>query len=134
MKILNVGRIAILASLALMSVQGCAQTSVKDKDDEIKRPDRGNDTRGEAAGFTFDKRGMPIPVNADGRAFSSCGTGDKNSCAIFNEKVTIKELETVTFTKVKYEVNPTCLVYAIVFQGKQYFWYDKNDPNCAKFN
>jgi hypothetical protein len=138
MKLLHATKIATLASLLALSNISCAADPIKEPNKPPAEYPRGEDkTPAPAASFNISKDGRFIPVNKDGKEFVQC-SGDKNSkntCAIYNNKVTVKELKNIVITKMVYSVNPTCVIYCMDFgDGFPSCYTDPTDPNCAKFN
>ncbi|MDZ7924440.1 MAG: hypothetical protein U5M23_10320 [Marinagarivorans sp.] len=91
-------------------------------------------TTDKGVSFKVDERGAMIPVAADGTPFATCGTLDDNTCSLFKKGITINKMERINITKIEHQINPTCLLYIINMNGVDYVWYDKTNPNCAKYN
>lgn len=91
-------------------------------------------TKDRGVSFKVNEQGAMIPVAANGTPFATCGTLDDNSCSLFKKGITINKMERINITKIEHQINPTCLLYIITYANIDYVWFDKTDPNCAKFN
>lgn len=150
MKLIHLTKIATIASLLVLSNISCAADPVKPAPAGQTNPAYGSATTQDpkedrtetrmpipAAGFKLSSDGRFIPVTKDGKEFVQCSGGKdfKNTCAIFNNKVTAREIKTTVITKIVYSVNPTCVTYCEdLGTGFPFCYRDPQDPNCAKFN
>jgi hypothetical protein len=137
MSIKHLAKVAATVCALTLSNMGCAVETAKTKPAPTKPPEATETTTPMPAhGFKTNQDGKLIPINKDGKEFVSCGTAEKNTCAIFNKDVTIKEFKNTVITKMVYKVNPTCIIYIIDFgDGSPPLYYtDPSDPNCPKFN
>lgn len=149
MKLLHLTKIATITSLLALSNISCAAEPVKPASptynstttapvNQEPTTDRSeNQSPSLAAGFKATEDGRFIPLTKDGKEYVLCSGGkdSKNTCAINNQKVTIREIKNTVITKMVYSVNPTCVIYCMDFgDGFPSCFTDPQDKNCAKFN
>jgi hypothetical protein len=84
---------------------------------------------GEQITLKFDEQGRIVPFTKDGLPYEPCGKGTKRECALYKEKITITELETISILKVKSKASPICETIEIVHGGKKYIFVN---PACPK--
>lgn len=133
---------ASLIPMSLLTAAGCsAQQPTREV--PVKLPTLPVDSTKETREFTKDEgvsfgvnsQGAIIPVSKSGKPFKVCGTlDDPKSCSLFKKGIAINKMEQVSITKIEHQINPTCLIYVVRFQGKDYIYFDPSDPNCAEFN
>ncbi|MFO1368156.1 MAG: hypothetical protein U1F46_04100 [Marinagarivorans sp.] len=147
MKLLHLTKIATLASLLALSNIGCAADPVKpsttapsttipapNQSDSKDSPVVGTKLPPQPASFKMGQDGEFVPLTKEGREFKSCGTLEKNTCAPFNKKVTLGNVNFTLIGQIDFSVNPQCQIWVIVVNGKAKVYYDPTDPNCPKFN
>jgi hypothetical protein len=117
----------LLTSMISLGLSGCAYHEKKDRGET----DYG---RGHGVSVQFNKNNELVLVGKDGEPLGVCGDGDRNTCLLFKENSTLVDFETITIIKFKHKVNPDCVTWSVTIGGKTKLLYDRNDPNCAKYN
>ena len=90
-----------------------------------------------AASFKISDRGRLIPVSRDGTPYVTCGKGDKRQiCTIFEKKVNVEQLKTITITQITYSASPRCIICCQDFGDgvidPSSCFVDPKDKNCSK--
>lgn len=144
MNLLQTAKITTLAALLAVANISCAAEPVKPYSTATPtstQPDTGKDQPvigvklpPQVSSFKIKEDGTFIPLNKDGREMKSCGSLEKNTCAIFNKKVTLGDVNFTMIGKIDYSVNPQCQAWIVVNRGVATIHYDHSNPECAKFN
>jgi hypothetical protein len=126
MKLLQLTKIATIASLLALSNISCAADPVKSDTKKNPTYDRGP--------TTSEGTAIPAPsfkVGADGSIVPVSRTGKP-----FVEPVIINKMETTTITQITHTGSPTCLLYCIQLPGgfPQKCFFDPSVPQCATLN
>lgn len=118
-----------LLAMSLMAVvtQACAAPMVKEEKPEQPRDFEVN--------FKLDSKGVPTPYTRDGKPFAECSQDSKrDECVIFKKDAQLKDVETIVINQFTSQINPTCVVYSVIIAGQKHYFFNPDDPNCAKFN
>ncbi|MEY4590450.1 MAG: hypothetical protein RL497_2526 [Pseudomonadota bacterium] len=64
-------------------------------------------------GFITNKEGHLVPVDKEGNELSLCSKNGQGTCALNNDKVTVRNIKHTIITETTYKVNPECLQVCI---------------------
>lgn len=80
--------------------------------------------------------GAIVPVTEDGKEYVECSDdrAAKNACRIFEGGITVKDLDAITVTRLRYTGSGQCEVLSFFnpIIGRMVFVYNPNDLDCRE--